>query len=121
MSRDSIAHEGRERNTVPMRRALVRDARLSWGARGLFVFLWDLPEDWKPNIAHLVKMGITKRDGLRTLMQELQEIGAVRLERVREEGSGKMVGTRWVIVSPERWAREAPLDSKKNFKEPEQG
>lgn len=109
MSGDAIVHEGRPRHTVPMHRALIRDARLSWGARGLYAFLWDLPSGWRPNVAHLVGMGTAKRDAVRTLMQELEALGAVRLEQLREEGSGKMIGTRWVIVSPERWAREAPL------------
>lgn len=109
MSGDAIVHEGRPRNTVPMHRALVRDSRLSWGARGLFVFLWDLPSGWRPNVAHLVGMGTARRDAVRTLMTELESLGAVRLEKLREEGSGKILGTRWVVVSPERWAREAPL------------
>ena len=109
MSRDSIVHEGRLRHSVPMHRALIRDARLSWGARGIFIFLWDLPSGWRPNVAHLVGMGRAKRDAVRTLMQELEALGALRLEQIREGGSGKMGGTRWVIVSPELWAREAPL------------
>ena len=106
---DEVVHEGRENYAVPMHRAALRDARLSWGARGLFNFLCDLPSNWKPNATHLAEMGPEGRAAVRARLAELQKIGAVRLEKLRDPENKKLLGTRWVIVSPGSWAREAPL------------
>lgn len=43
---DSLVREGKVSYAKPIHRALLRDARLSFGARGLFAFIWDLPRNW---------------------------------------------------------------------------
>jgi hypothetical protein len=106
---DEVVHEGRANYAVPMHRAALRDARLSWGARGLFNFLWDLPCNWKTNAAHLAKMGPEGRTAVRARLAELQKIGVLRLEELRDPKTKKLSGKRWVIVSPDSWARETPL------------
>lgn len=108
MSRVEIVHEGRISWSVPIHRAALRDARLSWGARGLFAFLWDLPSNWRPNVAHLVGMGPEGRDSVRARIGELEKLGALRREPI-PASAGKLAGTRWIIVSPATWAKEASL------------
>lgn len=105
---DELVHEGRGAFSVPIHRSAMRDSRLSWGARGLFAFLWDLPSNWRPNAAHLEQMGSDGRHAVRARLAELEHVGALRLEVVRG-ANGRVAGSRWIIVSPERWAREAPL------------
>jgi len=102
-----LAFEGREAMAVPVPRALVRDARVSWAARGLFIFLWDLPEGWAPRSSHLKKMGPGGRDAMRSILRELEAVGALRLEKIRT--AQRVVGTRWVVRAPALWALEAPL------------
>lgn len=106
--RDQLVHEGEVNFAKPLARALLRDARLSWGARGLFAFLWDLPGGWRPNVQHIAKMGRDGRDAVRARLAELEEVGALRIEPIRVEG-GQLAGKRWVLVAPERWARESQL------------
>ena len=110
MSSDEIVHEGRVSFSAPLHRAAMRDARLSWGARGLFAFLWDLPSNWRPNAAHLVGMGRDGRYAVRARLGELEAIGALRREPIQGD-KGRLAGMRWVVVSPTCWAREAPLRS----------
>ncbi|MDA8381744.1 MAG: hypothetical protein M0037_01475 [Betaproteobacteria bacterium] len=106
----SIAHEGEICYAKPLARALLRDGRLTFGARGLFAFLWDLPRGWRVTVAHLVNMGPEGRDAIRSRIDELQKIGAMRIEEIRkDDGSGHIVGTRWILVTPDRWAVEWPL------------
>lgn len=117
--------------TKPLKRAVVRDTRLSWGARGLFNFLWDLPGAWNCYKSHLVQMAPGGRTRLDGLISELQAVGAIRIEprRLSEteatvameaaeiKGSkkkykpGQLVGWRWIIVHPDTWAIEAPLST----------
>lgn len=105
---DELVHEGEVHFAKPLARALLREARLSWAARGLFAFLWDLPRGWRPRLAHLVGMGPDGRDAVRARLRELEALGALRIEPIRGEG-GRVAGKRWVLVAPERWATMAPL------------
>lgn len=107
---DHLVREGEINFAKPLVRALLRDARLSWGARGLFAFLWDLPAGWRPNIQHISKMGPDGRDAVRARLTELEVVGALRIEPIRGKG-GQLAGKRWVLVAPERWARESPLSA----------
>ncbi len=107
---DELVWEGEIDFAKPIHRALLRDARLSWGARGLFSFLWDLPRGWRPRLSHLVCMAPDGRDAVRSRIKELECLGAIRFEPIRGEG-GRLCGKRWVLVSPERWAVAASLSS----------
>lgn len=107
---DQFIREGDIKFAKPLPRALLRDARLSWGARGLFAFLWDLPSTWSPNIKHLSGMGPDGRDAVRARLAELEAVGALRIEPIRADG-GQLAGKRWVLVCADRWAREAPLSN----------
>ena len=107
-----ISREGEINYSKPLARALMRDRRLSFGARGLFAFLWDLPGGWRTNSTHLVSMSPQGRDAIRTLLKELERVGAMRDEPIQEIG-GRMAGRRWVLVGPEKWAIESQLASHK--------
>lgn len=104
-----LVFEGRVAMACPIERAALRDARLSWAARGLFAFLWDLPEGWRPCLAHLTNMGIDRAHATRSAIAELEAVGAMRVEKLRAAG-GRLAGQRWVVVSATRWALEAPLN-----------
>ena len=103
-----IRREGEIKYAKPLVRALLRDGRLSFGARGLFEFLWDLPGGWRTNSTHLALMSPQGRDAIRTLLKELEAVGAIRHEAIRVAG-GRVAGKRWILVAPERWAIETPL------------
>lgn len=106
-----IQREGAVAFVVPLPRALFRDVRLTFGARGLFAFLWDLPEGWVLRLDHLVKMGPEGRDALRARLRELEQVGAVRIEAIRADG-GRVAGKRWILIAANRWAIESPLARK---------
>lgn len=106
-----IQREGAVAFAVPLPRALFRDVRLTFSARGLFAFLWDLPEGWVLRLDHLVKMGPEGRDALRARLRELEQVGAVRIEAIRADG-GRVAGKRWILIAADRWAIESPLARK---------
>lgn len=109
-----ILREGEISDSKPMPRALLRDGRLSFGARGLFAYLWDLPSGWRTNSEHLSTVSPQGRDAVRTLLKELEKAGAMRSEAIRNE-QGLMAGKRWILISPDRWAIDRPLSSKKSI------
>lgn len=103
-----IRREGEVEFSKPLARALFRDSRLSFSARGLFAFLWDLPADWLIRSTWLATRGPDGKDAIRARLAELRAVGAMRIEPIRE-ADGKVAGTRWVLISPEKWAKAAPL------------
>lgn len=107
---DYLIRDGEIEFCKPISRASLRDGRLSFGARGLFAFLWDLPVGWRPNVGHLSKMGPDGKDAIRSRLRELENVGAIRIEPIQSD-DGKLHGRRWVLVNPQKWARISSLTS----------
>lgn len=116
MSDIKIQHEGREPFRAQIPRSVLRDQRLTFGARGLFGFLWDLPNGWEIRLAHLAALGPEGRDAVRARLRELERVGAIRVEEQRRD-NGTISGKTWIMVNPDRWAVESPLSSTKKYKE----
>ena len=94
---------------------MMRDSRLSFGARGLFSYLWDMPRCWSANAKHLTSQSPAGRDAVIRMLRELEAVGAMRYEAVRRD-DGKMDGTIWVLISPNLWAIKTPLKTVKRLK-----
>ena len=110
-----IRHLGFITYTRPIARAVLRDTRLTFGARGLFAYLCDLPEGWVIRRKHLATMGPEGLDAISSRLKELMRVGAMFIEPIREDEDGnpipggRIAGKRWVLVAPEQWAIESPL------------
>ena len=77
--------------------AAMRDKSVSIEARGFLALLMTYADDWQFNRAHLMEMSGIGRDKFQRLMGELREAGYVALEQTREIGTGRLLGTEWVI------------------------
>lgn len=123
----ALGREGDIDFAKPLARALLRDGRLSFAARGLFAFLWDLPAGWRVRPSHLAKMSGAGKDALKRLRRELEQVDALEIreirltageavtrneadpDRLRPYRAGQVVGSRWVLFAPHLWAVELPL------------
>ncbi|MBA5978738.1 hypothetical protein HT737_00065 [Pseudomonas sp. MD195_PC81_125] len=79
-----------EGNFYLLSKSISEDRRLSWGARGMLVFLLGKPDHWKVSPAHLrgetaASAKPTGRDGIYGLLDELINAGYVRREQSRSE------------------------------------
>lgn len=125
--------DGETAFTVPQKRAVLRDCRISLAARGLFQFLWDLPGNWCIRATSLSNITQTKPCRLRTLFKELKEVGALSLKPIKltaeqaaalskdtgkQFRAGQVAGSFWQIHHPDAWAIEAPLAVKKTSEAP---
>jgi len=98
-------------DTVDVLRTAIQCAELARAGSELVRITVNTPEAAAavPKITeHLAKMGPEKRDAIRSRLYELEKVKAIRIERLRGDG-GRLEGCRWVLVAPERWARELPL------------
>lgn len=80
-----------EGNFYVLNKAISEDARLTWAARGLLVYLLGKPDNWKISPAHLrgetaETVKPTGRDGIYGLLDELIKAGYVQRFQVRADG-----------------------------------
>ena len=77
--------------------SVFRDSGLSWGAKGLYAFLVQLPSDWELRRNDLLSRS---RDGgkrLREYLKELREGGYLVVQLVRDKGTGRVCRSRLVF------------------------
>ena len=109
-------------------RAVLRDDRISLGAKGLFVLIMDLPDNWGARPSHIAEFTKTGKHLLSTYRKELEGVGGLRVEPIRLSDkeaaalnardskcyrAGHVVGTRWVLADPKLWAIEQSLTKKR--------
>ena len=73
----------KNQNYIVMSNHHLRDRNLSYKAKGLLSFMLSLPEDWDYSLAGLCFISKESRDGIRSILKELQEHHYVEIEKVR--------------------------------------
>ncbi|MDO5569015.1 MAG: hypothetical protein Q4G04_02745 [bacterium] len=61
----------------------LRDKSLTYKAKGLLSFMLSLPEDWDYSLAGLTAISKESRDGIRSILKELQTYHYLEIEKVR--------------------------------------
>lgn len=74
----------------------VQDNRLSWKARGIFTYLWSMPDDWNFYETEVAKHATDGRDSLRSGLAELKKYGYLKSERERLS-NGRLGSSIWVL------------------------
>jgi hypothetical protein len=69
-----------------MCRATFEDGRLSWEARGMLGYLLVKPDDWRINVANLIKQSPGGRDRVYRILNELIEYNYIKRTEIRREG-----------------------------------
>lgn len=86
--------------------ATIRDARLSYRARGVLAFLLDMPDGWDVRSEVLAAQSTEGRDAIRSALRELRTYGYYRLERRRTRAGRTVMGTAVSEEPVESWASE---------------
>ena len=73
----------KNQNYTVMSNHHLRDRNLSYKAKGLLSFMLSLPEDWDYSLTGLCSISKENRDGIRSILKELQEHHYVEIEKVR--------------------------------------
>lgn len=76
----------------------ARDTALSWAARGLLVWLMSHAVSFKVTEEGMIAAGGTKRDGIRSMVGELERAGYLRRDRTFTPGVGTTVD--YVLTAP---------------------
>ena len=82
---------------VHLYKAVAQDQRLSLEARGLYVMMMSLPDDWVYSVGGLSTVAGCGKDKIRRLLGELEEVGYLLREQNRK--SGKFSGNVYILQS----------------------
>lgn len=76
---------------------VVRDSSLSWKARGIFIYLWSLPDDWTFYQAEVAEHATDGLTALRSGLDELELAGYLKRSRGRDE-KGQLAHSIWQLT-----------------------
>ena len=75
---------------------IIRDDKLSWKARGIFVYLFSQSDTWDFYETEVANHATDGRNSLRSGLKELEEHGYIQRERVRNN-KGQLMSSNWVL------------------------
>ena len=100
----------RSGNFTTLPNELLRDRRLRWNDIGLLAQMLSRPPNWNFNYSGLYKdsegnkLGHGGETEMKGILSRLQEFGYLKIERVRDESTGKMGGAVWIVADkPYLW------------------
>lgn len=99
------------KNYTTINNTICKDKRLSWKARGLWLYAFSRPDDWNFHINDLVNQGTDGRDSVRAGLKELEDCGYLIRTQDRDENK-KFTSSEWVFF-------ETPREIKENFPQPD--
>lgn len=92
----SIIRTARRHRYTIVQSQTIEDARLSWAARGLLLYLLAKPDNWKVIVKDLQRRGDLGRDGIYGLLKELREVGYIKFIKNRTE-DGRIRGGQYYV------------------------
>lgn len=84
---------------------IAEDDRLSWRAKGIWLYAFSRKDDWQFRFSDLQKRSTEGRDALRKALKELEKNGYLH-RRVRQTDKGKLDGQEWSFFETSRSGEE---------------
>lgn len=83
-----------------VRNEWVRDARLSWKARGLLTYLHSHADGYELSLAQIVRAATDGKDAVATGLRELESLGYLACTRPERAGQGRWGETEYELADP---------------------
>jgi len=90
-----------QRNFTIVDNQLIRNPKLTRGARALLLEILSYPDDWRTSSEQLARQGLEGRDAIRRMIRELEEKGYCR--RVKKQDEKGRWTSKWYVF-------DAPVD-----------
>lgn len=85
-----------DKNFTVISNNVIKDETLSWKAKGIFAYLWSMPDDWDFYETEVSKHATDGRDSLRSGLKELEDKGYLTRKRARND-KGQVVSSYWQL------------------------
>jgi hypothetical protein len=73
------------KNYVVVNNHICEDNRLSWKAKGLWLYAFSRPDDWQFRMSDICKRATDGRDGVRSGLKELEDFGYLHRDQIHNE------------------------------------
>lgn len=107
-----------QNNYTNVSNQVIRDERLSWKARGIFVYLWSQADNWQFYVSEVAKHATDGRESLQNGLKELEEFGYLKRINRQENKSGRFSGMDWILSDIPNQQAEKPVNGEINKKSP---
>ena len=105
----TICRVEHNRNYTTINNTIVKDNRLSWKAKGIWLYAFSRPDDWTFYVSDLINQSTDGKDAVYAGLKELEECGYLQKDQRKKE-DGKFTKVDWVfyetpnikIISPQR-------------------
>ncbi|MFF0816665.1 replication protein [Rhodococcus sp. NPDC003318] len=87
-------------NFTILTNSVINDARLSYHARGILIWLLSKPADWSTRSQAIADASPNGRESVRSGMRELQKLGYLVTEKVRDPRTGQIRTVQTVYEEP---------------------
>lgn len=92
----AILRKKKQGNFTTISNTALKDAELSFKAKGLLVYMWSLPDDWEFYETELAKRATDGVASVRSGLKELEDKGYLVKQRARNS-KGQLEGNDWLI------------------------
>lgn len=93
---DAVIRKAAGRGWTTVYNSVAQDTRLTLKARGLYLLMWSLPDDWTYTAGGLATIAGCGRDAIRGGLRELEAAGYLTREQTHD-GGGKFGGTQYLL------------------------
>lgn len=83
-----------QKNYTVVNNTICTDNRLSWKAKGIWLYAFSRKDDWSFYLSDLVKQSIDGKDSVSAGLKELENCGYLKRSRVRDE-NGRLCEAEW--------------------------
>jgi hypothetical protein len=84
------------KNYTIVNNTITKDSRLSWKAKGIWLYAFSRPDDWVFHMNDLINQATDGRESVASGLKELENTGYLRRSQKRQE-DGKMGNADWVF------------------------
>ena len=94
---------------------IVSDERISWKAKGLWLYAFSRPNDWQFYVSDLIKRSIDGKESVKSGLKELEKYGYLH-RKVAQGKDGKIEGYEWVFLELPEPKEETDKEFKKCYR-----
>lgn len=91
-----IVRTQHNKNYTVVNNFICKDSRLSWKAKGIWLYAFSRPDDWSFHTNDLINQSTDGEDSVRSGLKELENTGYLRMSRIRNS-DGTLGGTEWIF------------------------
>lgn len=85
------------KNYTVINNTICTDKRLSWKAKGIWLYAFSRPDDWEFYLCDIINQSTDGKDSVSSGVKELEEVGYLIRRRTRDD-KGRVTGFEWIFL-----------------------